>query len=74
MKSFLLDKEYFIDLWERCIHVFGFIDIETLDEKKIQLIFEKFQLEIKGEDFRVLKLTKKEILIEGNLQNIQVIR
>ncbi len=74
MKSFLFDKDYFIDVWDKCIHVFGFIDIDVLEEQKISLVLEHFKIEILGQDFRVLKLTKKEILIEGNLNTIKVIR
>ena len=74
MKNFLFDQDYFIDVWDKCIHVYGFIDIDILEEKKICLVFESFKVCVFGNDFRVLKLTKKEILIEGILENIQVIR
>ncbi len=74
IKSFLFDKDYFIDVWAKCIHVFGFIDIGVLEEKEILLIFENFKLKISGFDFRVLKLTKNEILIEGELESMSVIR
>ena len=38
MKSFLFDKDYFIDVWDKCIHVFGFIDIDVLEEQKVRLV------------------------------------
>jgi len=41
MRSFLLDQDYYIDMWGNFIHVYGLVDIETLGEKQITLIFEK---------------------------------
>lgn len=72
MKSFLLDQDYYIDMWGNFIHVYGLVDIETLGEKQITLILEKFKLNIKGLNFRVLKLTKEEILIEGILEGVSI--
>jgi len=74
MKNFLFDQEYFIDIWKDYIHVFGIVDIETLTEKTIILLLEKFKLILKGDSFRVLKLTKNEILIQGVLETFEVIK
>lgn len=74
MKSFLFDQDYFIDIWKTYIHVFGIVDIDTLSENTIILLLETFKLNLKGESFRVLKLTKNEILIEGKLESIGVIK
>ncbi len=73
MKSFLLDQNYFIDMWENYIHVYGLVDIDVLGEKQIVLILEKFKLNLKGQDFRVLKLTKQEILIQGILEGVNIL-
>lgn len=72
MKSFLLDQDYYIDMWGDFIHVYGLVDIEALGEKQIILVLEKFKLKIKGLNFRVLKLTKEEILIEGVLEGVSL--
>lgn len=74
MKNFLFDQEYFIDIWEDYIHVFGIIDIELLEEYKIILVLEKFSFIIEGLQFRVLKLTKNEILVQGVLEKVMVKR
>lgn len=73
MKNFLFDQDYFIDLWGQNIHVYGFTDILTLNDTIISLQLEQFRLDIHGQDFRVLKLTKKEILISGTLTEMKVI-
>ena len=74
LKSFLYDQDYFVDLWKNCLHVYGIVDIDTLKEQKIVLTLEKFKLEINGENFRVLKLSKKEILIQGEVSEMKVLR
>ncbi len=74
MKSFLFDQDYFIDLWEDYIHVFGIVDILLLEEKNISLVLEKFTLTLEGFHFRVLKLTKNEILVKGVLEKASVKR
>lgn len=74
MKSFLLDQESFIDIWKDFIHLYGFSDILELNDRKVALSFKEFQICILGENFRVLKLTKNEILVEGILEEMKVIR
>lgn len=71
VKNFLFDQNYFIDIWDSNIHLFGFIDIITLNDKLIELAFETFRLTISGENFRVLKLTKNEILITGIMKEMR---
>jgi len=74
IKNFLLDQKDFIDLWDKYIHVYGLVDILKLEEKEVYLVLEGKSLEILGYDFRVIKLTKKEVLIEGNVEIIKVIK
>ena len=74
MKTFLFDQESYIDFWKNYIHLYGFCDMEELMDTKASFIFKEFQICIKGKDFRVLKLTKNEILIEGILEEMKVIR
>ena len=74
IQSFLYDQDYFIDLWQQNIHVYGFVDVLTLEEKQICLQLPHFALELLGNDFRVLKLTKNEILIQGTLESLRVLQ
>ena len=72
MKSFLMDQNYYMDMWEKYVHVYGIVDIITLEEKQVILVLEKFKLNLKGFGFRVLKLTKNEILVEGTLEGMSI--
>jgi len=71
IKNFLFDQDYFVDIWKNYTHVYGIVDIIELNEKRVVLLLENFKLQIIGKDFRVLKLTKNEILIEGTLEEMR---
>lgn len=73
IKSFLFDKDYFINIFENHVHLFGFLDILSLGETSSSFRFENFTLEIKGSDFRVLKLTKNELLIQGKVLEMRIL-
>jgi len=74
MKNFLLDFDYYIDIYEKNIHVFNYIDILKLNDQTIKLLMPSFTLEIIGHNFRVKKLEKREMLIEGVLENVRFIK
>lgn len=74
MKNFLIDFDYYIDIFKDKIHVFGFIDIEKLNSEEIILKMPLFTLKIKGNNFVVKILEKKEILIEGEVVNMEYIK
>ncbi len=74
MKNFLLDFDYYIDIYENKIHVFHYIDIVKLNEEEIVLAMPDFQLFITGERFVVKQLEKQEILIEGILFDLRFAR
>ena len=58
MKNFLLDQDYYIDIFQDFIHVFNYIDILKLEETKVILDMPNFNLEIKGQDLVVKTITK----------------
>ena len=71
IKNFLLDQDYYIDLWQENIHIYGFQKIDVLQENRAVFVLEKLSLEILGNNFRVLKLTNKEILLQGSLKEMR---
>jgi hypothetical protein len=74
IKNFLLDFDYYIDIYEDKIHIFNFTDILKLNDKEINLQVKDFILEIKGCNFSVKKLDTREILIEGDLEGLNIIK
>lgn len=74
MKNFLMDFDYYIDIYEEKIHVFNYIDIEKLTDTEIILAMPSFTLTLKGISFVVKRLEKREILIEGTLEDVRFTR
>lgn len=74
MQNFLMDFDYYIDIYENKIHVFNYIDILKLTDEEIILSMPLFTLTLKGTSFVVKKLEKREILIEGILMDMGFLR
>ncbi len=74
MKNFLMDFDYYIDIYENKIHVFNYIDIEKLTDTEIKLAMPNFSLALTGMSFAVKRLEKREILIEGILEDVRIVR
>ena len=53
MRDFLMDKDYYIDIFEKYIHVFNYVDIIKLESNKIIITMDGFNLEIDGTDLVV---------------------
>lgn len=73
MRNFLLDFNYYIDIYEKNIHVFNYVDILKLNDQEIKLLMPSFILLITGHNFSVKRLEKREILINGELNNVRFI-
>ena len=71
MKNFLMDFDYYIDIFEQKIHIFNYVDILKLNDTEIQLLMPEFTLIITGSNFSVKQLEKREILLEGILENMR---
>lgn len=74
MKNFLCDFDYHIAIYENRIHVFNYVDIIKLTDKEIILSMPSFSLVLIGENFAVKQLLKREILIEGTLNDVRFSR
>jgi len=74
VRSFLVDQNYYIDLYENHIHVFHYVDILKLQDNEIILQMDSFQIQFMGANFRVSRLENREILISGVLENLKFIR
>lgn len=71
--NFLYDKDYFISIWHHHIHLYGFLSINTLTDTSLNVSFKDFSILIKGNNFRVLKLTYNEVLLDGILEEVRMI-
>ena len=74
MRNFLLDFDYYLDIYENKIHVFNYIDILKLNDQEVNLAMPNFILEISGHSFSVKRLEKREILLEGVVEQLRFTR
>ena len=74
LQNFLLDQDYYIDIYSNFLHVFNYSDLITLTSKLIELKVKEFRLVIEGDNLTVSALDKQEILIKGLILNVRFIR
>lgn len=74
LQNFLLDQDYYIDIFNNCIHVYYYESLITLNEKLIELKLKEFTLKIMGSNLIVSAMDNHEILIKGVIDSLRFIR
>ncbi len=74
IQNFLYDQEYFISLFQDCLHVYDYQELVVLSDTFIELKLKDFHLKIDGNDLMVSAMDKKEILIKGIITNMRLER
>ena len=70
--NFLYDKDYFISLYENSIYVFNYTELIALKDNIAIININNIRINIKGDTFRVKKMSKKEILITGLIKEVGI--
>lgn len=74
LKNFLMDQEYYIDIFGEYIHVYSYEELIHLSSDEIILKLKKFNLKINGSNLIVSGMDKQEILIKGSIDKLEIIR
>ena len=74
LQNFLLDQEYYIDIFNNFIHVYSYQELVTLTDTLIELRLKDFKLIIEGSNLSISNMDKKEILIKGIIDNVRFLR
>ena len=74
IKTFLYDKNYFINIYENKIHVYSYVDLLKLSETEIVLKFEDFDLDLIGRDMHITKMAERELMVEGIIDSMRFTR
>ena len=74
LRNFLEDKNYYIDIFDDKIHAFNYIKLLRLSNLQINIKFEKFILEIKGDNLKIKQMNNTEILVSGTIENLGFIQ
>lgn len=72
IKTFLYDREYFISLFDNNVHVFNYLEVCNFTENEIVLNMENFRLAIKGKRLKITKMENREIIINGDIEDIGI--
>ena len=70
IKSFLYDKDYFINVFDNYVYVFNYQDLNHFSDTQINLQLEKFKIIIMGQNLCIVKMMEKEILVQGKIGKI----
>jgi len=74
IQNFLLDQDYYIDIFNNCLHVYHYESLITLENTYISLKLKEFILNIEGKDLIVSMMDNHEILIKGLITKMEFIR
>ena len=72
IKSFLYDKDYFINVFGNYVYVFNYQDLNHFSDTQINLQLEKFKIIIMGQNLCIVKMMEKEILVQGKIEGIKL--
>ncbi len=74
LQNFLMDQDYYIDIFNNFLHVYQYEELLKLSEKVIELKLKEFILTIEGDGLIVKTMNKNEILIKGIINNMRFTR
>jgi sporulation protein YqfC len=70
--NFLYDKNYFISIYDNNIYVFNYEELITLKNDLVILKVLNFYVQINGQELRIKKMSKNEILVSGNVKKVGI--
>ena len=71
LQNFLYDQEYFIDIFQNCLHVYYYEELLSLSDTLIELKLKEFILVIEGEDLSISSMDKHEMLMKGKINSMR---
>lgn len=71
IRHYLKDEDYFISIYKNNIYFYKYIDILKFTEKLISIKFDKFILNISGDNLCIKKMERLELLISGDITNVE---
>lgn len=72
IKDYINDKEFRMTMFIDRIHIINYLKIISLEETRISFLTSKGRVIIKGNNLTLNKLLDDEVLISGNVTNIEV--
>lgn len=71
LKNYLYDQNYIVNVYDNYLYLYNYVELITLNDTKLKLRFATFEIEVDGKNFLVTKMTSKEMLIQGIVENVR---
>ena len=73
IKNIFINESYSINLTTNKIYITNYEKLLSITDKQIILKFNDFNLNIKGLNFKIIKMLDKEILFNGHIESMEYI-
>lgn len=73
IKHYLKNENYFITLYKDCVYLYKYLEIIKFTNNLISVKFDKFIVNIIGENLSIKRMEKIELLIKGNIMKVEKI-
>jgi len=70
-KNFLFDLDEFITIYDNHLHVFNYKKLNKLSETEIGLSLDERKILIIGNNLKIKKMSKQELLIIGTILKVE---
>ena len=74
IKNFLYDQKFFVSFWNNNVHIFNYLKLVSFNDFEIKLKMEEFDLRVLGAHLKITKMEEKELIINGTIKNIEVLK
>lgn len=71
LRNYILENKFEINIYENNIDIVNYKEIDHFDDNIIIIRFEKGIITVKGNNLIITKLLEDEILINGEIRNIE---
>ena len=71
LKEYIYNNDFQINIFNNYLNILNYIEIISFTEEKIILNYSKGTLIIKGSELIIAKLLSDELLVKGNITNIE---
>ncbi len=72
LRDFLNPSEFYINIYDKNIHIVNYQKVETLGTNKIIIKAPLKKIILEGNNFSLNKLADQELLISGKLDNLEI--
>ena len=71
LRNYILENKFKINIYDNNVDIINYIEIEHFDDKIIIVKYEKGIVTVKGDNLIITKLLEDELLINGQIRNIE---